>query len=99
MTPWDHRLSSRRMPKLRVGIVFGGRSTEHEVSVTSATTIVHALDPSRYEAVLVGVGHDGQLHEAESSAQLQPEAVIGIPKSRSSSAALRGGLELLRRHD
>ena len=35
------------VPKLRVGVIFGGRSTEHEVSVVSATTVVKGLDPSR----------------------------------------------------
>ena len=35
------------MAKLRVGVVFGGRSVEHEVSIASATSIVSALDPAR----------------------------------------------------
>jgi D-alanine-D-alanine ligase len=60
------------MSKLRVGIVFGGRSTEHEVSVTSATAILNALDPSRYVPVLIGVGHDGAWHVAESESELTP---------------------------
>jgi D-alanine-D-alanine ligase len=47
------------MPKLRVGLVYGGRSVEHEVSVQSATSILRNLDPSRYEVWLVAVGHDG----------------------------------------
>jgi len=87
------------MTKLRVGIVFGGRSTEHEVSVTSATTILHALDPSRYEPVLIGVGHDGAWHVAETESRLRPEAVIGSAESRTSFVGLRAGLELLRRDD
>ena len=41
------------MTKLRVGIVFGGRSVEHEVSVASATSIREALDPGRYEVSLL----------------------------------------------
>lgn len=47
------------MAKLRVGLLFGGRSVEHEVSVTSATSIHGALDPSRYEVVPIAIGHDG----------------------------------------
>jgi D-alanine-D-alanine ligase len=87
------------MSKLRVGIVFGGRSTEHEVSVASAAAILHALDPSRYSPVLIGVAHDGAWHVAEADSQLAPDAVIGSAKARSSFAGLRAGLELLRRDD
>ncbi|MFI5316107.1 MAG: D-alanine--D-alanine ligase family protein [Myxococcota bacterium] len=87
------------MSKLRVAIIFGGRSTEHEVSVASATTILQALDPSRYSPVLIGVAHDGGWHVAEAESQLLPEGVIGSAKSRSSFAGLRAGLELLRRSD
>lgn len=87
------------MPKLRVGIVFGGRSTEHEVSVTSATTILQALDPSRYVPVLIGVGHDGSWHVTEDDLALLPEAVIGSPRAQTAFAGLRAGLELLRRDD
>ncbi len=47
------------MAKLRVGLLFGGRSVEHEVSITSAGSIVKALDPSRYEVLPIFVGHDG----------------------------------------
>lgn len=47
------------MPKLRVGLVYGGRSVEHEVSIQSATSILRNLDPSRYEVWLLAIGHDG----------------------------------------
>jgi D-alanine-D-alanine ligase len=48
------------MSKLRVGIVFGGRSVEHEVSVASATSILEALDPSRYDVSLLCVDTEGR---------------------------------------
>ena len=47
------------MAKLRVGIIYGGRSVEHEVSVQSAASIAQALDPSRYEIQLLAVDPDG----------------------------------------
>ena len=47
------------MSKLRVGLLFGGRSVEHEVSIASASFIFKALDPSRYEVLPILVGHDG----------------------------------------
>ena len=46
--------------KLRVGIVFGGRSTEHEISILSARNILAALDRSRYEPVLIGIDKSGR---------------------------------------
>jgi D-alanine-D-alanine ligase len=50
------------MAKLRVGLLFGGRSVEHEVSLVSATSILGALDPSRYDVSLVAVDADGHWH-------------------------------------
>ena len=58
------------MGKLRVGLLFGGRSAEHEVSITSATSILAALDPSRYEVTLVAVDHDGRWHLGPASMPL-----------------------------
>jgi D-alanine-D-alanine ligase len=45
--------------KLRVGIIFGGRSGEHEVSVTSASSIFKHIDRSRYEPVAIRIEKDG----------------------------------------
>lgn len=50
------------MGKVRVGIVFGGRSGEHEVSVRSAASIFCQLNRDKYEAVLVGVDKGGIWH-------------------------------------
>ncbi|PIR88829.1 MAG: D-alanine--D-alanine ligase A [Candidatus Harrisonbacteria bacterium CG10_big_fil_rev_8_21_14_0_10_44_23] len=47
------------MQKTRIGIIFGGKSAEHEVSVQSAENVVAALDKSRYEPVLVFVDKGG----------------------------------------
>jgi D-alanine-D-alanine ligase len=46
--------------KLRVGVVFGGRSGEHEVSVASAASVMEALDKDKYEVVPIGITHDGR---------------------------------------
>jgi D-alanine-D-alanine ligase len=46
--------------KLRVGVVFGGRSGEHEVSLRSAQSVLSALDPQKYEVVLIGITRSGQ---------------------------------------
>ncbi|MBI5932541.1 MAG: D-alanine--D-alanine ligase [Chloroflexi bacterium] len=46
-------------PKLRVAVLFGGRSGEHEVSLMSARSVIAALDPAKYEVFPVGITHDG----------------------------------------
>jgi D-alanine-D-alanine ligase len=47
-------------PKLRIAVLFGGRSQEHEVSILSATNVVSALDPHKYETVPIFVTHEGR---------------------------------------
>lgn len=47
------------MARLRVGVLYGGRSGEHQVSVISAASIMAAMDPQRYEAVPIGISPDG----------------------------------------
>jgi D-alanine-D-alanine ligase len=56
--------------RLRVVVLFGGRSVEREVSRISARTIVGALDPSRYDVVPLAVGPDGRFLAAAASARL-----------------------------
>jgi len=46
--------------KLRIGVVFGGRSGEHEVSLRSARSVIDALDPARYEVVPIGITKAGR---------------------------------------
>jgi D-alanine-D-alanine ligase len=48
--------------RLRVLLVFGGRSAEHEVSVVSARSVLDALDPDRYEVITVGIDKEGRWH-------------------------------------
>ncbi len=46
--------------KLRVGVICGGRSAEHEVSLVSAGSVINALDKSKYEVIPVGITHKGE---------------------------------------
>ena len=48
------------MTRLRVALVAGGRSSEHDISVASARSVLEALDPARYEVVGVTIGRDGR---------------------------------------
>ncbi len=53
------------MAKLRVGILFGGRSGEHEVSLLSAASVLEAIDKTKYEVVPIGITKDGHWLMAE----------------------------------
>lgn len=44
--------------RVRVGLLFGGRSAEHDVSKLSAANVLSALDPSRYEVVPIGISRE-----------------------------------------
>ena len=46
--------------RIRVGVLFGGRSGEHEISLRSAQTVMSAMDPERYEVVPIGIGRDAR---------------------------------------
>ena len=56
--------------KLTLGIVFGGRSFEHEVSLVSARSIINALDKKKYKTVLVGLTKEGRWLKGESARKL-----------------------------
>jgi D-alanine-D-alanine ligase len=52
-------MQERRGGKVRVAVIFGGQSSEHDVSLRSAQTVMDALDPERYDIVPIGVTRDG----------------------------------------
>ncbi|MCG8469223.1 MAG: D-alanine--D-alanine ligase [Gemmatimonadetes bacterium] len=52
---------------MRVGVLFGGESAEHEVSLQSAKNVVDAIDPERYEVVLIGIDRKGAWHLADAA--------------------------------
>ncbi len=60
--PFDVIWMEVEMAKMRVGIVFGGKSAEHEVSLQSAKNIVEAIDKSRFDVVLLGIDKQGLWH-------------------------------------
>lgn len=47
-------------PRIRVAVVFGGRSSEHAISCVSAGSVISALDPQRYDVVPIGITPDGK---------------------------------------
>ena len=56
-------------PKLRLIVVFGGRSAEHDISCVTARHVLAAVDPERYDIVPIGIDRDGKWSIAESAAQ------------------------------
>jgi D-alanine-D-alanine ligase len=52
--------ASPRPPKIRLIVLFGGRSAEHEVSCVSAASVLGAVDPARYDVVPVGITAEGR---------------------------------------
>ena len=57
-------------PRIRVAVLSGGRSSEHEISVASARSVVAALDPERYETTAIEIGRDGRWELAGSTRTL-----------------------------
>src|ERR1039457_1885412 len=60
--------------KIRVGVLFGGRSGEHEISLRSALTVMSAMDPARYEIVPIGIDHEGRRFLEKSALKALAEA-------------------------
>jgi D-alanine-D-alanine ligase len=88
------------MKKLRVGILFGGRSGEHEISLLSAASVFKAIDPNKYEVVPIGITKDGQWLTASDAERLLHGKAgegagltlrAGNPDSTASAAILQHG--------
>ena len=59
--------------RLRVGVLFGGRSGEHEVSLISAASVIQALDPEKYEPVPIGITKGGQWLAGPAAHKMLPD--------------------------
>ncbi len=68
------------MKKLRVGILFGGRSGEHEVSLLSAASVFNAIDKEKYEVVPIGITKEGHWLTAEHAENLLEGKPIHDPR-------------------
>ena len=92
------------MKKLRVGILFGGRSGEHEVSLLSAASVLNAIDKDKYEVVPIGISKDGRWVTSGDAQRLlmgnpavggarpaQPHLRAGDPETTPGAAVLASG--------
>ncbi|HXM59886.1 MAG TPA: hypothetical protein VN950_03450, partial [Terriglobales bacterium] len=83
------------MQKLRVGILFGGRSGEHEVSLLSAASVVNSIDKNKYEVVPIGITKEGRWLTAEHAENL----LQGKEADRSARSTLASPTSSLRAGD
>ena len=79
--------------RLRVGVIFGGRSGEHEVSLASAASVIRALDPEKYEAVPIGITKDGRWLVGTSANKMLPDVLksgerVWLPPDPTSAALI-----------
>lgn len=97
MVTVPERACAERMRKIRVGVLFGGRSGEHEVSLMSARSVMSALDKDKYEVIPLGITKQGSwlaagdpmkeleaMAQETSSHQDQPAPIQGelVPQRR-----------------
>ncbi len=75
-------------PRIRLGLLYGGRSAEHAVSVVSARSVIEALDPERFEVVPIGITRDGSwmLPDTPPGELVAPEG--GLPEVDAAGTAL-----------
>lgn len=68
-------MTPEKKKRLRVGVLFGGRSGEHEVSLASAASVIRGLDPDKYEPVPIGITKDGHWLIGEGAVKMLPDVL------------------------
>jgi D-alanine-D-alanine ligase len=85
-------------PRRRVAVIAGGRSSEHEISVASARSVIAALDPARYETAAIAIGKDGRWELGDGRGELAAGGEADIETlpvlADSSPAAVLGEIDV-----
>jgi D-alanine-D-alanine ligase len=86
-----------RNGRIRVAVLMGGRSSEHDISVASARSVVESLDPERYEAVTVAIDREGkwELTGGEQRALEAGSAAETLPVPTASAPAALGEVDVV----
>ncbi|MCJ7661827.1 MAG: D-alanine--D-alanine ligase [Anaerolineales bacterium] len=85
------------MDKINIGVIFGGRSGEHEVSLMSARSVLDALDQERYKITQIGISHDGEWLVGENILEKMTEGKIaGLSSAAMFPDPSRQGLFLIK---
>ena len=79
------------MKKLRVGVLFGGRSGEHEVSLLSAASVLEAIDKRKFEVVPIGITKEGNWLTSSNAEQLLAGAATTTQSVLATPGTLRAG--------
>jgi D-alanine-D-alanine ligase len=86
--------------RIRIGVIFGGRSVEHEVSLVSAASVLNALDKEKYDVVPIGIASNGQwlssnetlrLLKEKRSIELEQEQLLTPDPRKQSLVAINDG--------
>jgi len=90
-------MTEKHTDRIRVAVVFGGRSSEHSISCVSAGSVIAALDPERYDVVPIGIARDGRwVLESAEPGRLALGAGGELPSVEGSrEVALTAGHELV----
>lgn len=84
------------MMKRKIGLIFGGKSAEHEVSLQSAKNVLDAIDKSKFDVVLIGIDKHGKWHVNDASTFLlhsDDPTLIALNKTNKSVAFVPGETE------
>jgi D-alanine-D-alanine ligase len=83
--------------RVRVAVVAGGRSSEHEISVASARSVIDALDPDRYEVQTIEIGRDGrwQLNSGAAPRELERPVAETLPVPTESPPETLGQVDVV----
>ena len=65
--------------KIRVGVIFGGRSGEHEVSIVSARSVIKALDKDKYQVIPIGITKEGRWIAGDQAIKFLAEGIKRLP--------------------
>ena len=80
------------MARICVGVIFGGRSGEHEVSLASAASVLQAIDRSRFEPVPIGIAKDGRWLVGGDPLRALAERVRGALAAGDATSGVKQGL-------
>jgi D-alanine-D-alanine ligase len=83
------------MARVRVAVIMGGRSSEHDISVASARSVVDALDPERYDVRAVEIGQDGRWQLDSGQARIEGGQSETLPVPAGASPAPFQGVDVV----
>src|SRR4051794_15165551 len=87
--------------RIRVAVLAGGRSSEHDISLASARSVLEALDPERYDVVTVAIGRDGrwELGTGDEPSALRAAASVAetlpVPSGPGGAPAALGNVDVV----